>query len=204
MVFLSFKACNPHEFIKKDGYRARLDIPDRSGSFMLSQLDGSSEIFMDIILHAIMDLAAEGKTIANVRYQGRRTRHWFQMVFPSIMEPLFYGISNHEFLLVGYLLMTKSVISSTRKVMGIALVKSCRGQGIGYHVVKHVQDNLDKMFQPTITELFFETTRDNLPMLAIGRKLGFKEDFLPDSREWGDVPANRVRLLWKKNVNSIQ
>ncbi len=198
MVFISFKTCNPLDFVEKAGYNARLDIKDDSGPIMLTQLDGSNEIFMDMMLYAIMDLAAEGKTIAIVRYKGKGTKRWFQMVFSPIISPSFYGIFDQNCMLIGYLVANKSMISTRRVVIGIALVKSCRGRGIGYQVFKHVQDNLDKMFQPTITEILFETTRDNSTILAIGRKLGFKEDILSSSSEWGDAPANRARLLWKK------
>ncbi|MEX2717903.1 MAG: GNAT family N-acetyltransferase [Candidatus Sigynarchaeota archaeon] len=197
-MLLSFKQCNPLDFVQKGGYETHLDIGGSVGTVMLVMLDGSNEIFRDVILAAIVDLAAEGKTITDIRYKGKNTRRWFQMVFPAALSPVFFGILDRHNSLMGYLVVNQSSLSAARKVLGIALVKSCRGLGIGYRVFKHVQENLDKMFQPRITELVFDTTRDNMPMMAIARKLGFKEEALPKNNAWGDLPSDRVRFLWTK------
>ncbi len=180
------------------GYRATLVSNRREENLLFAQLDGSSEIFMDVILTAIMDLEAEGKTIADIKYKGKGTRRWFQMIYPTILSPIFFGIIGEKNIMIGYLVAFRSVISQTRKGIGIALAESYRGYGIGSHAIKHVQENLDKIFQPTITELIFETTRNNVPMMAIGHKLGFKEDVLPDKKAWGDSASNWVHYLWTK------
>ncbi|MEX2680366.1 MAG: hypothetical protein Q6373_002105 [Candidatus Sigynarchaeota archaeon] len=197
-MLLSFKTCNPLDFVQHGGYKVYLDVGGSVGTIMLAALDGSNEIFMDVMLAAIIDLAAEGKTIADIRYKGKNPRRWFQIMFPPMHSPTFFGILDRTSSLKGYLVVIQSRLSPARKGLGIALVKSCRGLGIGYQVFKHVQDNLDKMFQPTITELGFDTTRNNVPMIAIARKLGFKEVDVPKSDAWGTLPPDLVRFLWTK------
>jgi RimJ/RimL family protein N-acetyltransferase len=195
-VLLSFKTNNPLEFVHESSYSARIDTGRNMGIISLVSLDGSSERFMDMMLVAMMDLAAEGKTISEIRYKGKGTRRWFQSVFPSAFVPAFFGILDRDNAMLGYLILNKSVLSHTRKGLGIALVSAARGQGIGYHVIKHVQDNLDKMFKPTMTELIFETMSTNLPMVAIARKLGFKEEPFPTGGAWGEPPPGWMRFLW--------
>ena len=195
-MLISFKTCNPTEFIQDNGYKANISIKERAEALSFLMLDGSSETFMDVMLTALIDLVAEGKTITDVRYKGKGARRWFRMVFPPILSPIFFGILDPHNTLIGYLVAIQSVISTTRKALGIALVKSYRGQGIGYQVFKHVQNNLDKIFQPEINELVVETSRTNLPMMAIAEKLGFVEFHLPQDSTWGDPPSDWIRFLW--------
>ncbi len=197
-MLISFKTCNPIEFVQRDGYKANLLITGRAEALSFVMLDGSSETFMDVMLTAVMDLVAEGKTIADIRYKGKGVRRWFHMVFPPMSLPIFFGILDQHDILIGYLVVNQSIISAARKGLGIALVKSCRGQGIGYQVFKHVQTNLDRMFQPEINELTFETSRKNLPMMAIAKKLGFFEFQLPQNSTWGDPPSDWIRFHWIK------
>ncbi len=60
-VLLSFKTCNPLDFLQDAGYNAHLDIGGSVGTILLVALDGSNEIFMDMMRTAIIDLAAEGE-----------------------------------------------------------------------------------------------------------------------------------------------
>jgi hypothetical protein len=67
-----------------------------------------------------------------------------------------------------------------------------------------VQNNLDKLFQPEINELMFETSRTNLPMMAIAEKPGFVEFHLPQDNTWGDPASDWIRFLWIKPLRCIQ
>jgi hypothetical protein len=125
-MLISFKACNPIEFIQDNGYKANILIKERAEALSFVMLDGSSETFMDVMRTAVMDLVAEGKTIADIRYKGKGVRRWFQMVFPPVLSPIFFGIVDQHKTLIGYLVANQSVISDTRKGLGIALVKSFR------------------------------------------------------------------------------
>jgi RimJ/RimL family protein N-acetyltransferase len=197
-VLLTFKDCNPLDFIREMGYKADLLVDGGAGRFSLVLLDGSSESFMDVILTAIMDLAAERKTIADIKYTGKGARRWFSIIFPPVLAPIFFGILDRGTRMVGYLVATQSISSPARKGLGIALVKPCRGYGIGFHVFKHVQENLEKLFQPGINELVFETSRNNTPMMNIAHRLGFIEVPLPQDETWGMPPKDRARFLWVK------
>lgn len=120
VALISFKMSNALAFIEKDGYAARLDNMVCSDPIMLVKLDGTNEIFMDVMLHAVMDLADEGKTIADIKYKGKGTMRWFQVVFPPIVRPLFYGILGHDRAFLGYLVASQSSIALEKKALGIA------------------------------------------------------------------------------------
>jgi GNAT superfamily N-acetyltransferase len=197
-VLISFKSSNPSEFIQKNGYRAILVGDAGEEKLSLAMLDGSNEKLMDVLLNAIMDLQAEGKVVSDIRYKGKGVRRWFQMVYPAVLQPTFFGVFTTGGAMVGYLVAFQSSLSPSRKVIGIALLESARGRGIGSRVFKHVQENLETMFRPGVTELNFETSVDNAPMIQIARKLGFVEFFLPDEEQWKDSRQGRIRFSWCK------
>ncbi|MEX2680363.1 MAG: GNAT family N-acetyltransferase [Candidatus Sigynarchaeota archaeon] len=198
-MLISFKACNPREFIQPDGYTATLIRSGTEGNLILATLDGSNEILMEVILLALIDLMAEGKTITEVKYKGKGARRWFQMVYPPVLVPVFFGILNHDESLIGYVVASKSALSPTRIVIGIALAKSWRGQGIGFLVLKHLQANLEKAFPFVVNEIAFETSKNNFAMIEIGKKLGFKEISPLEPNAWAESPPDRIRFLWIKS-----
>jgi hypothetical protein len=166
------------------------------GNICLARLDVSNEIFMDVMLTAIMDLAAEGKTMADIKYKGKNSERWFRMVFPPILSPVFLGVLTRGDVLAGYLVVTQSLTCNVRKGLGIALVQGYRGKGIVYHVFKHVQDNIDTLFGSEIHELMFETSKTNMAMIRIAHRLGFLEDNVPQGNKWGELAEDRIRFLW--------
>ncbi len=197
-MLISFTSSNPSEFILENGYRAMLVGNIGEEKLSLSMLDGSNEKLMDVLLKAIMDLQAEGKVVSDIRYKGKATKRWFQMIYPSALAPIFLGIFASEGTMIGYLVAFQSTLSPTRKVIGLALVQAARGKRFGSRVIKHVQEHLAAIFQTPVTELNFETSRTNTPMMQIASRLGFVEFQIPRGDYWKDSGYDRVRFIWCK------
>ncbi len=198
-MLTAFKTCNPCELIQKGGYQAMLVGTGSEEPLLLAMLDGSNEVLMDVLLNALMDLKAEGKTVADIRYKGKSVRRWFQTVYPDALSPCFLGIFTPEYVMVGYLVAFQSPLSATRKLIGIALIQAARRNHVGSRVIKHVQEHLASIFLSPVMELNFETSKTNAAMMRIAERLGFVEYRIPDDPSWKETGIDRIRFIWRKS-----
>jgi RimJ/RimL family protein N-acetyltransferase len=197
-MLVTVKADDPRTFIMHGGYQATIPGAGCVEPEFLVAMDGSNEGFMAMLLAAIMDLRAEGKTTADIRYTGKSTRRWFQAVYPDALAPCFLAILSGDGRMIGYVVAFQSPIVPTRKLIGIALIQSARGKHVGTRVIKHVQDHLASIFPTPVTELNFETSRSNTAMMRIAEQLDFVEYRVPDDGTWKGTGLDRVRFTWRK------
>ncbi len=198
-MLIVFKTSKASEYIQKGGYQATLLGTGSEELLSLATLDGSNEELMDVLLNAIMDLKAEGKTVTDIRYKGKSVQRWFRIVYPDALSPYFLGIFTSAGVMVGYLVVFQSPLSVTRKLIGIALIQGARGKHVASRVIKHIQEHLASIFQSPVTELNFETSRTNVAMMRVASQLGFVEYRIPGDKSWKDTGIDRIRFIWRKS-----
>nr|MDO8109310.1 GNAT family N-acetyltransferase [Candidatus Sigynarchaeota archaeon] len=150
----------------------------------LRELDHGTEEVAHAILTDIMAEDAAGTIKAYVKYRGKNPRRWLALVFPPIFKPRFLGLFLEDGTLAGWISLVMVATMMDSAGLGLIVHAPHRNKGLGTAVVQYCIDHvLDIMHDPRITNLYYHTTEQNAPMLAISAKvrmqsLGKHEDNL--------------------------